>query len=565
MLIFAAKRLPLPLLLLIVPCALFADYGDTAYFTYQTGGAIPSPFYSTVVSQSTVQIPNLAIRTSGQGWIQASLSSSTTPSTLTIAVNPVGLTAGSYSGSVEVWSPNMSNTLDYVIYLTVTPAPPPLTASPSSLTFNAVQGTAPPPSQTLVIGSSLTPGAMITSSSTPPSWLNAGWISVGSAPMSIPISISPSFTNLALGVYTTSLVFEAPFTSQKVAIPITLNVSAPPPILKTNSNQLQFQYVTGSAPPSSQTIQVTSSGSALTAAVSLGASWLTASPLNGTTPFSVNVGVNVNGLAAGTYRSQVTIATGPFGSASTQTVDVTLTVAADTRPVITSVVNAASFKTPISPGAWVSIIGKNLSTATLQATTAFLPTTLNGVSAQLSGIGGAYSLLVDYVSPTQINVFVPHEVAPTLFGSTAGSVVTVTTPAGTVSFSVDCEAIAPALFSYGPNNYAAAEFPDYVVVGTIPGTRAATAGSIISLYGTGLGQTNPAATSINGPVTVRPLALDAVVLVGGIKAKVLWAGMVGIGLYQINVEVPMMPGPGNYAVAVQIGGAQSLDVQLPVQ
>jgi hypothetical protein len=28
---------------------------------------------------------------------------------------------------------------------------------------------------------------MITSSSTPPSWLNAGWISVGTAPMSIPI------------------------------------------------------------------------------------------------------------------------------------------------------------------------------------------------------------------------------------------------------------------------------------------------------------------------------------------------------------------------------------------
>ena len=163
--------------------------------------------------------------------------------------------------------------------------------------------------------------------------------------MSISFSISPSFTNLAPGIYTTSIVFKRRSPHSKGRCPITLYLSAPPPILKTNANQLQFQYVTGSAPPSAQTIQVTSSGSALTAAVSLGASWLTASPLNGTTPFSVNVGVNVNGLAAGTYKSQVTIAIGPFGSASTQTVDVTLTVAADTRPVITSVVNAASFKT----------------------------------------------------------------------------------------------------------------------------------------------------------------------------------------------------------------------------
>src|SRR4051794_36037535 len=171
-----SRTMLLPLLLLATGGLLFADTSDYIYFTYQIGGAVPSPQYSTVVSTTTRQITGLSIRTSGQGWIQASLSSTTSPSTLTMAVNTVGLAVGTCSGTVEVWSPQMSNTLLYIINLTVTNPPPPLTVSPSSLTFNLVQGSALPPSQTLVVGASLTSGAMITSDSTPPNWLNTGWI-----------------------------------------------------------------------------------------------------------------------------------------------------------------------------------------------------------------------------------------------------------------------------------------------------------------------------------------------------------------------------------------------------
>jgi len=444
-------------------------------------------------------------------------------------------------------------------------APPPL-ASPSSLTFNAVQGSAPPPLQTLVLGASLTPGTMITSSSTPPSWLNVGWISVGSAPMSIPISINPSFTNLAPGSYTTSLVFVAPFDAQNATVQITLNVSAPPPTLRTNVTQLQFQYVTGGATPVTQSIQVTSSSSPLTASLSLSVPWLTSSASTGTTPFTTNIGVNPSGLGVGTYTGRVTVATNAASvNSSSQSIDVTLTVAADTRPVITSVVNAASFRPVISPGAWISIMGKNFGPVTDQATSAWLSTSMDGISAQLSGPGGAYSLLVDYVSPTQINAFVPHEISPLMWGAAGNATISIAASAGTASYSVDCEGISPALFSYGTNTYAAAVFPDGVIAGTIFGTRPATAGSIISLYGTGFGQTNPIASNINGPVTVRPLALDATVTVGGVPAKVLWAGMVGIGLYQFNIEVPAMSAPADYPVLVQIGGTSSPAVNLPVR
>jgi hypothetical protein len=50
---------------------------------------------------------------------------------------------------------------------------------------------------------------------------------------------------------------------------------------------------------------------------------------------------------------------------------------------------------------------------------------MNGVSVQLSALGGIYGLLVHYVSPTQISAFVPHEVSPLFFGSTAGAQLTV--------------------------------------------------------------------------------------------------------------------------------------------
>src|SRR5215831_21031474 len=156
-----AKHLLLPLLLLSAPCSLFADYGDTVNFTYQIGGPVPTPQSGwTIVSQSSSQISGLAVRIS-QSWIQAWLSSGFTPSDLTIGVSPVGLSAGNYSGTVQVYSPRMSNTIDYIVNLTVTNPPPPLTASQSSLTFNAIQGAAPPPVQMLQIGSTLPAGTGI--------------------------------------------------------------------------------------------------------------------------------------------------------------------------------------------------------------------------------------------------------------------------------------------------------------------------------------------------------------------------------------------------------------------
>src|SRR5260370_27691257 len=138
-------------------------------------------------------------------------------------------------------------------------------------------------------------------------------------------------------------------------------------------------------------------------------------------------------MAAGTYNGQVTITTtGVFTNPSTQTIGVTLTVSPDNRPVITSVFNAASFKSIIGPGTWISIMGSNLAPSTMQTSVPF-PISLNGVYANLSGVGGSYNLFIQYVSPTQINAFVQQELSVSFFNNSCS--VAVTLPTATSSFN----------------------------------------------------------------------------------------------------------------------------------
>jgi hypothetical protein len=145
-------------LLAVTSCFLFADFGDNVYFTYQIGSAIPgSQTYSITSQTPNVQLTNVTVHTTGRTWLLASVSNTVTPLTLSIGIYPVGLAPGSYSATVEVRCA-CTNVIDFDVYLTVVA---PLSASPSSLTFNAVPGSSPPASQSVLVGSSLPSGTRI--------------------------------------------------------------------------------------------------------------------------------------------------------------------------------------------------------------------------------------------------------------------------------------------------------------------------------------------------------------------------------------------------------------------
>jgi uncharacterized protein (TIGR03437 family) len=221
-------------------------------------------------------------------------------------------------------------------------------------------------------------------------------------------------------------------------------------------------------------------------------------------------------------------------------------------PAIAGVTNAATGAVGLAPGAWVSIYGTNLALTTALATSAdlvngYLPMSFGGVSVTIDGMP-AY---VDYVSPDQLNVQAPAD-------STSGTVnVTVTTPSGAASATAAMRPVMPGIFTasgyvlavrFGDSaiiNGTGAQAPGYVTV------AAANAGDILSIFATGLGATTPTvAPGLVFSGTYFACARVPVVTIGGVKADVSFSGLVGAGLYQINLQVPGSLAPGAYPVVI---------------
>lgn len=230
------------------------------------------------------------------------------------------------------------------------------------------------------------------------------------------------------------------------------------------------------------------------------------------------------------------------------------------RPAIAAngVVNAASFLAGISSGGWFTIRGVNLANTTrIWGTSDFvggrLPTVLDGVQVLVNG-KPAY---VYYISPTQINALAPED-------TTIGAVPIEVVNNGRRSlFEATLRRLrSPGLFMMPAPvaRLVAATFPDGSLVAppdTFPGvvTQGARTGDAVSLYTTGLGATTPAYPE--GRLLEAPLPIpDPAVTVGGRTAKVLYAGLVSPGLYQINIEVPELPA-GEHEIVVTAQGTRT--------
>ena len=108
---------------------------DSLGFTATVGG--PDPASRTVSVSATGSAPLSAITLTidygaGQpsGWLNASVSSTTTPLVLTLHASSSGLEAGTYSGIVRVAAPGAADTAGVDVTLTVSTAPP---GTPSNL------------------------------------------------------------------------------------------------------------------------------------------------------------------------------------------------------------------------------------------------------------------------------------------------------------------------------------------------------------------------------------------------------------------------------------------------
>lgn len=232
--------------------------------------------------------------------------------------------------------------------------------------------------------------------------------------------------------------------------------------------------------------------------------------------------------------------------------------AVSTAPNVTAVVNSASFQSGVSVGSWIAIFGTNLASTTRwwrseEIVSGRLPTQLDGVSVAVNGSAAA----IHYISPTQVNVQVP-EVAPG-----AAAPVQVTTSQGASTVTVAIQPMAPALFTYDAENrrYAAAQHSgDYSIVGRAGlylGSTPARPGEVVVLYGTGFGPTSPPVAAGQVVTQASRLAYPVTVTIGGVQAEVMWAGLSGAGLCQLNVRVPASLANGDAGVVAEIAGTRT--------
>jgi uncharacterized protein (TIGR03437 family) len=226
---------------------------------------------------------------------------------------------------------------------------------------------------------------------------------------------------------------------------------------------------------------------------------------------------------------------------------------------IGGIVSAASYQSAFSPGQLISIFGTNLTTGGPYLATTFpLPITLGPTDVRLNGL--ACPLL--YVSNTQINAQIPFS------NFIPGSSLTLTVALNaltSLASPITIADTAPAIFTISQTGAGSGTgsgpgailHADYTPVST---SHPATAGEIVLIYATGLGQTLPATTE-GLAATSGVVAAPVYVTMGGAMANISYAGVAPTyaGLYQVNTTVPVTNPPlsGNVEVLLTAGAVTS--------
>jgi trimeric autotransporter adhesin len=209
-------------------------------FAYQIG-ATALPVAQTLQVQTTPAGTNFTIAISGApfnaAWLLVSAAAGVSPASLKVQVNPTGLPAGSYAGTITcsatiAGSPAAQNV---AVTLNVSTAAPTVSATPSTLNFTYVTG-APIPSLSLAsafILSSTGAALSATVSVTGATWLTVsptGNVSLIGLLNTIAVSVNP--TGLAPKTYSAAITIAAPAATDKtVTVNVTLTVDAAPPTI----------------------------------------------------------------------------------------------------------------------------------------------------------------------------------------------------------------------------------------------------------------------------------------------------------------------------------------------
>jgi uncharacterized protein (TIGR03437 family) len=240
---------------------------------------------------------------------------------------------------------------------------------------------------------------------------------------------------------------------------------------------------------------------------------------------------------------------------------------ADPAPAIADggIVNAASqVAGPISPGEILTIYGSRLGPAGGRGLQLDKAGHVANTLAQVQVLFDSTPATLTYVGPNQINVIAPYAIAR----KASVSVVVANNGIPSSPVTVQVAPVNPAVFTADGSGKGAGAFANE---DNSPNStsNAAAAGSVVTLFGTGEGVTNPVAS--DGNVTSNPLPVLAAPLtatVDGIAAAVLYQGEApGLvsGVFQMNIRIPANAHSGRVPVVVQSGAVSSPAVTVAVK
>ncbi len=242
----------------------------------------------------------------------------------------------------------------------------------------------------------------------------------------------------------------------------------------------------------------------------------------------------------------------PLQPASTEVIG---TVVTGALPAIASggVINSfiSSKGLPVAPGAVVQLFGSSLAPGTASGTVAngFLSTVVEGVSVTVGGLAAP----IAYASAGQINLQIPAE----LQANRQYQVIVNNNGVNSKPEPINTIAVQPVLAAFSDGTVIAQNVNYQLINAQNP----AHSGDIIMLYLTGMGATNPPVpTGMLAPGS--PLALTSIqpqVTIDGVAANVVFSGLTpgGVGLYQINVQIPAGTRSADLPIVVSQSGIAS--------
>jgi uncharacterized protein (TIGR03437 family) len=483
-------------------------------------------------------------------WLSVSYDSSR--ALFNFTADPTGLGPGRYTGEVVLKGPGASETIPVVLRID---DPTVLKVRTNQVLATVFGASAPAISQSTVnVTSAVTGLKAAVATHSGGAWLHATLAS------STSVLVTTDATGLADGNYTgvVSLTSDVPGITQ---VAVALEVArAHPPVISSNPLSFDISLNAGGKISSNLSLDAGLFGAinALTSPLSFqistadGGNWLSVIAQD---QASYIVQFDATSVAPGTYTGTIR------APAQNLTIPVTLRVTApfpsSWPPFIATVVNAASAAVDsISPGELVTIYGLSLGSSTPSNLTwnasGNVSTTLGGTQVTFNGIPAPLT----YVSHEQINAVVPFEVQ----GSSA--VVQVQYAPGGTSNSVTLPVVpaVPGVFTLTGNGVGpGAILNEDGSVNTVD-NRAAR-GSAIQIYATGNGLNSPANPTGSIPSSAANSVLPVRVAIGGVEAKVLYAGAAPdevAGVLQINAVVPVDLQAGSaIPISVLVGGASS--------